>query len=164
MRLPYVCLLLVLLASCDDRKRVEWKETEASSEVKRGLEAFLDGKLSSGLLQIRYTDLHPIHGGLEIVVSGAGAVRQKARRTKVSAASDLTVAEMKELVRLLVRIKAWQQRVPDRKSTMSDESKAYLTITVGSSKTHTWEWYLSMGSYNRLIRVKDLLKRLAWKR
>ncbi len=162
IRFACCCLLGVLLLSCGDGTQ-DWKETDASREVKRGLTAYLEGTLSAELLEVRYSDLHKLHGGLEISVSGKGVVRQQALRSKVPPASDLTADELKQLIRLLLQLKAWEQRVPDRESVASDESKARLTITVGTAKTEVWEWYQEMAASDRLLRVKQLLTRLAWK-
>lgn len=66
-----------------------WASQSAQSPVERGLRRFLTGKVAPADVEIRYSDLHPLHGGQELTVLGTGAVevkvvRQQARRSRIS--------------------------------------------------------------------------------
>jgi hypothetical protein len=66
--------------------------------------------------------------------------------------------QVRDLVKLLLQIEAWRQLSPDRQPRL-DESRARLTIEVGSNSSEIWEWYNDLGDNNRVIRVRDDIRR-----
>ena len=47
---------------------------------------------------------------------------------------------------------------------MPDESRAYLRIEVGTTSSEIWERYNDMEANNRLIRIRERMQQLAWKK
>ena len=132
-----------------------------SSFIKENLQAFLDGKIPANELEITYTDLHGLWGGLQITIHGSGKVEQKAVRTQASSSHDITQEEMNQLVKLLIELEAWIQKVPER-PPIPDESRAYLRIRIGEANSEIWEWYNDMKENNHLIRILDKIKEITW--
>lgn len=164
-------LLCALLAGCGGSgakpkqggvKKVG-DEKKMMSAIEEGLKQFQAGKLEPTKLTVIYSDLHGLHGGLELEVSGDGKVRQQAVRAKVQPASDLGAEQVQQLVGLLIEQKAWEQRVPER-TAVPDESRARLTIQIGGQSTTIWEWYNDLSANDRMVRVREKMKDLAWKR
>ena len=134
--------------------------SEATS-VKEDLVAFVEGRLPPEQVVVTYSDLHGLWGGLEMVVEGTGKVTQQAVRVETRPAHALTRKEVVQLVQLLIQLKAWDQRVP-RREALPDEAQAYLRIRAGKSECEIWEWYNDLQKNNRLIRVREMMKKLAW--
>ena len=65
--------------------------------------------------------------------------------------------EVVSVVRLLVRLEAWQQRPTPRPS---NASRAKLRIRVGSSSTAIWPWQDHNGNSRRIGQVRVLLSNL----
>ena len=149
------CLLPLVLAIM-----VSASVSEAAS-VKEELANFVEGRLPPEQLTITYSDLHGLWGGLEMVVEGTGKVTQQAVQVKAHPARALDRGEVLQLVRLLIRMEMWKQKVPDR-TPLADEARAYLKIQAGKSSAEIWEWYNDLEKNNRLIQVSKLMKKLAW--
>lgn len=132
------------------------------TSVKGNLQAFLDGNLPADELEITYTDLHGLWGGLQVTIHGSGKVEQKTVRAKVGIPHNLTQEEINHFVKLLIELEAWIQKVPDR-PPLPDESRAYLRIRAGQTESEIWEWYNDMKDNNRLILILDKIKELVWK-
>ncbi|MFO0965125.1 MAG: hypothetical protein U0793_06010 [Gemmataceae bacterium] len=109
-----------------------------------------------------YDDLHAFHGGLTLTIDGKGKVTQKAVRQKVGEARDVSKADLKLLVDLLQKHKAWEQREPERKPR-PDESKARLVIRYGDESVTVWEWYNDLRKNKRLLEIREAMKKAAWK-
>ncbi len=75
---------------------------------------------------------------------------------------DLTRAEVEELVRLLLELEAWRQLEPERMA-VPDESRALLSISAGEAESEIWEWFNDLADNQRLIRIRDRMKQLAWR-
>ena len=62
-----------------------------------------------------------------------------------------------DLVRLLVQLDAWEQRIPDR-PPVPDESRAALTISVNGSANRISERFNDLAANNRLVQIKTWLE------
>lgn len=158
-RAPGLCLVSLLcacVAACVTGSAPAEDPTAAS------LERFLDGKLPAAELVVTYSDLHQLHGGLELSIRGDGKVEQQALRQEVGEPRDLSGAEVEELVRLLLELEAWRQLEPER-MPVPDESRATLRIVAGDAESEIWEWYNDLEAGDRLIRICEAMKRLAWR-
>ena len=88
---------------------------------------------------------------------------QKAVRTKVGRPKGaVNNSQFMALIKLLVKHEAWVQRVPER-AAEPDESIARLTISYDKKSTVIWEWYNDMRANQRLIEIRELMKKIAWK-
>jgi hypothetical protein len=134
-----------------------------AAAVARNLEAFLEGRLPAEDLQITYSDLHGLWGGLRLTVHGTGRVEQDAARSKSEPPKprDLTAAEVREIVELLLSLSAWEQRTPER-APRPDESRAELYIRAGVAQSLVWEWFNDLDETGRIVQVRQKLKSLAW--
>lgn len=131
--------------------------------VKKALQELAQEKGDLSKLTVTWNDLHAIHGGLRLTIGGDGKATQEAKREKAGELKEKVEAkDVKELVQLLVRHEAWAQRVPER-AAVPDESRARLTIAVGDQSVTVWEWYNSLERTKRLVEVRDLMKKIAWK-
>ena len=130
--------------------------------IEENLQAFIDNKLPDNELEIIYTDLHGLWGGLEIIIQGSGKVKQKAVKVEALKAHDLTKLEIDQLVKLLIELKAWQQIVPEREP-VPDESRVYLRIKAGNAQSEIWEWFNEIKDNDRLVVILNEIKNLIWK-
>ena len=111
---------------------------------------------------VTYDDLHGLHGGLKLTVRGDGRVEQNAVREKVGQPKSAVAAvDLQRLVALLVELAAWEQRVPNR-MPVPDESRASLSIKLDEKSSTIWEWYNDLGKNQRIVRVRELMKQIAW--
>jgi hypothetical protein len=179
MMIPYSAIslflaLLVISACAQDENTDSIGENQSNSvepiltevvidagSVVEALNAYQEGHLEPGELLITYSDLHPLHGGLEINVDGLGHVQQEALWEEVKEPEDLTLEEMVQLVNLIIDLEAWKQIVPER-TPLPDESRAILWIQAGESESQMWEWYNDMFGNNRLIQIREMMKQFAW--
>jgi hypothetical protein len=111
-------------------------------------------------LAITYDDMHGLWGGTTFALRGDGHLERRVRPLGASAPtiSEAYIGEraLLDLVRLLVDISAWEQRTPDS-MPVPDESRAYLTLSTGTTRSVIWERYNGMQTNDRLIRVKNWL-------
>jgi hypothetical protein len=117
-----------------------------------------------GDLTITYSDLHGLWGGVSVTLSTSGAY-ERLERKRGAGIPDLiqgTVApaHIRDVVRLLSEIKAWEQRSPER-APVPDESRATLTLQAGGVESSIWEWYNELAKNARLVRVRSLLIELS---
>jgi len=133
-------------------------EQTSGSPVEVGLRLFLEDKLDPATLRITYSDIHSLFGGQELSVRGTGSVEAKFVRQKAEPAHRLPRVQVRDLVKLLLQIEAWHQLTTDRQPR-PDESRVRLTIEVGSNTSEIWEWYNDLAGNNRLIRVRDHIRR-----
>jgi hypothetical protein len=131
--------------------------------VARYLEAFRAGRLPAEEIEITYTDLHGLWGGLRLTVAGTGRVEQESVRADEQPPQprQLTDREVREIADLLLEVSAWEQRAPDR-APQPDESRARLIIRAGPAQSVIWEWYNDLDRNARIARVRDLIESLAW--
>jgi len=134
---------------------------ETRPTVHRNLQAFLDGQLPPEQLRITYSDLHGLYGGLELVVSGTGEVSQETKRRSAPAAARLTDEQVRELAKLLINLRAWEQETPDTPA-LPDESRVVLRIVAGETESRIWERMREMESNDRVIRVRRKMQEFAW--
>ena len=114
-------------------------------------------------LKVTYNDLHGFHGGLTISINGSGEVEQQALRCAVGEPVRVTTDNIRRLIELLIELQAWQQKEPER-MPVPDESRASLTIQVNGRSTLLWEWFNDLSANDRLIRISNLMKEIAWKK
>ncbi len=133
----------------------------ANPDIESGLQAFLAGEIEPDVVSITYSDLHGLHGGLELTIRGSGRTEQQSLRSEAGEPGELSAGDVHRLVQLLLELRAWEQRTPDRPA-VPDESRARLRIQVGDGTSETWEWFNEMEANRRLIRVRDLMTDLAW--
>ena len=134
--------------------------------VRQQLQLMLEGNIPTGELQVEYNDMHAFHGGKTLLVKGdtlrarfllgEGTGRRQVEPPPVS----LTADQMHGLVSVLLEIEAWDQRVPECEA-VPDESRAGLSISIGTTESRIWEWYNDLGGNNRIVRVKQLLEEIA---
>jgi ankyrin repeat protein len=117
-----------------------------------------------GELIITYDDMHGLWGGTTITLRGDGNVE---RRTKEIGARDVTVTrtqigqpEVVDLIRLLVELQAWEQRIADQQP-VAGESRAHLTISLRENASRVWERVNEMLANNRLVQIKTRLENLS---
>lgn len=128
-------------------------------EIHSQLRAFLDDQIPAASLRITYEELHPNQDGPRIVIKGTGAIQREGAGT--NGYTNLGLAEIENLVRVLIDMEAWEQRSPYRE-TASNESQAYLRVQVGGASSEIWEWYDELDSNQRIVKVVDQLKKLAF--
>lgn len=109
-----------------------------------------------------YSDAHGLWGGVTVSLGADGAYRHD--RVDPDAPSQRTdavvdTARHRAVAALLVELKAWKQRVPER-IAVPDESRAGLTIRCGGAEARIWEWYNDLGKHQRIARVRDALQAL----
>jgi hypothetical protein len=114
-------------------------------------------------LIVTYDDMHGLWGGTTITVRGDGNVE---RQTKEIGAHDVEITRKQvdegrlvELIRLLVELQAWEQRVADE-PPVADESRAHLTIRLNDGASRVWERVNQMAANNRLMQIKTRLENL----
>ena len=112
-------------------------------------------------LAITYDDMHGLWGGTTITVRGDGSVEHQTK-TRGAPAAQLshTIIDhhmLLDLIRLLVQLDAWEQRVPDR-PPVPDESRASLTISVNGSTSRIWERFNDLAANNRVVQLKTWLE------
>jgi hypothetical protein len=131
--------------------------------MKGALQEMADGKGDLQKFAVTWDDLHGLHGGLKLTIRGDGTIEQKAVFTKVGEPKEkVDPKALRELVDKLLALEAWVQKVPER-SAIPDESRARLTITAGGASVTVWEWYNDLAKNKRLVEIRDLLQKLAWK-
>ena len=114
-------------------------------------------------LKVTYNDLHGFHGGLTLSIYGSGKVEQQNLRCAVGTPVEVTSENLLKLIELLIELEAWKQLVPER-MPVPDESRASLTIETDGQSSLLWEWFNDLSANNRLKRVADLMKEIAWDR
>jgi hypothetical protein len=114
-------------------------------------------------LTITYDDMHGLWGGSILIVRGNGSLE---RQTKLAGSPTVKVTQqtiseqtLLDLVRLLVELRAWEQRTPDRQ-LVPDESRAQLNVSVQGNTSRVWERFNEMPTNNRLIQIKTWMETL----
>ncbi len=155
---PTVLSLVLMIIACPLTTAVA---DEASQHVRDQLQAFLDGKLPADKLEITYSDLHGLYGGLKLTIRGTGEVVQEAVRQKAPDPRPLSRQQVRDLVQLLIQEQAWKQQTPAA-TALPDESRATLKIIAGDKTSSIWERMREMKSQDRMIRVRRLMQKSAW--
>ncbi|HEX8362048.1 MAG TPA: hypothetical protein VF613_18160 [Longimicrobium sp.] len=122
--------------------------------VEQALRAMAAGGEIPADLVVSYSDMHGMHGGSTISLSGSGALQseQVSQNGRTRRAGMVSSDSVRAIVQLLVELEAWEQRTPPRRP-VPDESAAGLTIRVAGQEARIWEWYNEMGANDRLSRV-----------
>jgi hypothetical protein len=123
------------------------------------LRQLVEGRAADDLT-ITYSDMHGLWGGLTITLSTSGAY-ERLERTRGVGDPDVVQgrvasARIQPIARLLLEIKAWEQRTPER-APVPDESRATLTLRTGGIESSIWEWYNDLAKNDRLVQVRSLL-------
>jgi hypothetical protein len=115
-------------------------------------------------LTIIYSDMHGLWGGATITLSTSGAYelleRPRGAIVPDMVRKTITLAQIQEVLRLLLEIRAWEQQSLER-MPMPDEARATLTLRTGDLEASTWELYNNLEKNGRLVRVRRLLLDLA---
>jgi len=147
--------LLVLTQDAADPKKKD--------AMKGALQEIAEGKGDLQKFTVTWNDLHGLHGGLKLTIRGDGTISQEAKFTKVGEPKEkVDPKALRELVDKLLALEAWVQKVPERPA-IPDESRARLTITAGGESVTVWEWYNDLAKNKRLVEIRDLMQKLAWK-
>ncbi len=113
-------------------------------------------------LAINYSDIHPLWGGVSVTLTRGREYERTVRQpggASVLVRRQVTRDEVASLVQLLVKLGAWEQRIPER-APVPDESRATLTIQCGATQSSIWEWYNDLSKHQRLARIRDRLLHL----
>lgn len=133
------------------------------ARIRGSLTALAQDENAWKTFSVTYDDMHGLHGGLTLTLYGDGRVEQKAVREKVGVPKQAVARpELQRLVALLIELAAWEQRVPARRP-VPDESRANLRITLDGNTSVIWEWFNDLGKHQRIARVRQLMKEIAWK-
>jgi hypothetical protein len=155
-----VVLSLMILSAPRGPQAVDPKTREA---VKRALQDLAQGKGDLEKLRVTWNDLQGLHGGLRLTIQGDGKITQEVVRAEAGKPKEKVEAkDLQALVDKLIAHEAWAQRVPER-PPVPDESRAKLTITVGADSVTVWEWYNDLAANKRLVEIRDLMQKIAWK-
>jgi hypothetical protein len=113
-------------------------------------------------LSVSYSDMHGLHGGLSLKISGDGRISQQAVRTPVGEPkAAVAPADLRRLIALLIELAAWEQRVPDARP-VPDESRAHVRIEIAGHYSVIWERYNDLRRGQRIVRIRDLMSEIAW--
>lgn len=118
-------------------------------------------------LVVVYDDYHPRWGGHRIVVTGDRSLEvEHWRPNQPENAPDqwsgrVDEEAMKQLVRLLVAVEAWDQQVEDD-DTRIDDAKARLEVRIDGERQAIWEWANDLQANGRIVRIQQHLSALAF--
>lgn len=133
------------------------------ARVKTALSTLAKDERALKTLTVTYDDMHGLHGGLTLTLHGDGRIEQQAVREKAGKPKSAVATEdLHRLVALLQEVAAWEQRVPERRA-VPDESRTRLHITLDGHSATIWEWYNDMAKNQRIVRVRELMKQIAWR-
>lgn len=131
--------------------------------LEQRLKSLLAGTSPLTSFSVTYSDMHGLHGGLTLTIDGTGKVEQKVVRVETKPTVGLSKEALRDIIKLLVELKAWEQQIPER-SPSPDESRAYVRIKVGESSSEIWEWFNDLKVNERIIRISEKMKEHAWPR
>jgi hypothetical protein len=137
------------------------QDVPVETSMKQALDGLAEGKGDLSSFRVTYDDLHPLHGGLTLCIFGSGKVEQTAKPQAVGDPHNVPRDQVLELINLLRKHEAWTQRTPEREPK-PDESRSRLTVRVGKTETRIWEWFNDMPRTQRLVIIRDAMKRMAW--
>lgn len=130
--------------------------------IREALLEIIAGELNPTPLSITYDDMHGLWGGFTLTIRGDGNVEQKAVKEKAGTPTLVPRGSILELVRLLLKEEAWDQREPQR-TPKPDEDRARLVIEYGKQRSEIWEWHNDLDTNRRLAKIRDLMKTIASK-
>lgn len=129
--------------------------------MRDALQAVLEGRLDPKSLEVAYEDIHPLSGGMSFVLKGDGAFAQKAERRTLPEPRRLTTGEVRDIVKLMLKLEIWEQREKVR-SLVPGEIRVYVTVKAGGAESSTWETFRDLAKNDRIARVRDAITRAAW--
>ena len=164
-RLPTSIVLAVLLCACAQPRPAAAPAPEPvppPSAVEQALRAAASAAAVPADFAVTYSDMHGMHGGMRVSLSADGTYSwetysQQAGRSQVD--GRVPQEAVREIVALLVQLRAWEQLTPPRQP-VPDESRAGLLIRAGGEEARMWEWYNDMAANNRLVQVSTRLAAL----
>ena len=146
----------------DDKKADGAAKTERDRELIRDtMKSLAQGKGKREGISITYDDIHGLYGGLRLEIDGNGKVEQKTVRTQAGKAKTVAPEDLKQIVELLVELKAWEQ-IEEERPPRPDEGRASLTIKYDDHTTKIWEWHHDLAKNQRIDKVLTLMKKAAW--
>jgi hypothetical protein len=163
---------LILLAACavltpsqntysQEKPKVD-PPVDATDAVRDALKQLAAGKGDPARLTITYQNLRPFIS-LVLTIHGTGKVEQKAHpNTKAGEPKDVTPKDVSQLIALLVKHEAWQQKTPERDRGIGP-SQISLTIQYGDKKSRIWEWNDELPKNGRIVVILEAMKNAAWK-
>ena len=135
----------------------------SGGELRGELEGMLAAGLVSPDLVITYDAMHPFHGGTVVEIRGDGVALRTSRRRGDQQSSirqhQVRPNDVLALLDLLVVLRVWEQRVPER-SPVPGEGRASVLIEFDGRQAGFWEWYNDMGEHDRLLRISALMTEL----
>lgn len=158
-RLATSTILAVLLCACSLPRP---EPVAPPGAVEQALRAAASGAALPPDFAVTYSDMHGMHGGMQASLSADGTYSWQtySHRDGLSQAGGrVSEEEVREVIALLVQLRAWEQVTPPRQP-VPDESRASLLIRAGGEEATIWEWFNDMGANNRLIQVSSRLAAL----
>lgn len=146
-----VAIMLLSLAAMSDA-------AARTPSLKRCLQNAANG--GGPLPAVVYSDAHGLWGGTTIALDADGGYRRDRvdpREPPERVETVVDAVRHRALAGLLVELKAWKQRVPERRA-VPDESRAGLTIRCGAAEARIWEWYNALAEQRRILRVREALR------
>ena len=156
----FIALLVLLsMTTCDTVVLTD-------NSIESDLKVILETKKLPPELSITYDDMHGLWGGTKITIIGAGSgeiqQRDRGHEQPQILKNTLEQDQLLELVKLLVDLKAWEQRTRERQP-LADESRATLTINTGAHSSTMWEWFNDMEMNKRLVQIKTKMAQMVKK-
>ena len=131
--------------------------------IEAALSQIFAGDRTADDFAVTYRDLHPLWGGVIVSVDGSGVCERRRwdRGAKTPAVTPglVTLEQLRELIRLLLDLKIWEQDTPER-APAPDEVRAVLTVRVGDLVAECWEWFQELKQRNRLSVVRATMSAL----
>jgi hypothetical protein len=131
--------------------------------IEAALSQILAGGRTADDFAVTYQDLHPFWGGMIVSIYGSGVCERRRwdRGAKTPAVTPglVTLEQVRELIRLLLDLKIWEQDTPER-APAPDEVRAVLTVHVGDLVAGCWEWFQELKQRNRLNVVRATMSAL----
>lgn len=138
-------------------------QKENPDRVRGSLNALAQDENAWKTFRVTCDNLHTLHGGLKLTFHGDGRIEQRSSREEVGVPKpSVSRADLQRLVALLIELAAWEQRVPARRPG-KDEPRAFVRITLDGNKSVIWEWTADLEKHQRIVRVLQLMKEIAWK-
>lgn len=124
--------------------------------IARKLKSLIADHPDTIALEVEYNDTHPLFGGRQVIIEGAGRLRVQDLKKRVEITASLPQEKVDEIVRLLIDLEAWKQRVPPR-DWEPDESIGILLIRYENDQSTIWEWFNDIKKLNRIQKFLNLI-------
>jgi hypothetical protein len=130
--------------------------------VEQALRAAASGAALPPDFAVTYSDVHGMHGGMRVSLSADGTYSWQTYSQQAGlsqAEGRVPEAAVRDVIALLVQLRAWEQVTPPRQP-VPDESRAGLLIRAAGEEATVWEWFNDRHANNRLIQVAIRLEAL----